>query len=619
MTQLAFAIGPVQSLIALSRRTRELHAGSHILSWLAGVALLSLHAGTGGRLGLARPVIALDALDTLVFDASIHVPSTPGWPNRFVATLPSDVDAAALAIQASRDVQEAWCCLAESIWQNDLQPVFDRHTAPPGCSPQDVRSIWCRQIAGTFEVAWALVANGDASPVLAARKHLQWRHRLPEPGLKCSVTGHLQDLSGARTGNQQRQFWDLVAKTVGDGELAEEALCAVAFVKRRLRELTPGPLTDYRTGRPLAVAERPLAVPVVRRDSPSTSHIAVASWRRQWRTSDNESQREELDKELRRITGDQNATALRCDPRALLALPRTMPVAQGLSPFFAVLRMDVDSLGMQSKVPVLKAVSAFAADARAAVERHEGYTVYAGGDDLLALLPVDGASRAAAEIRQAFEARMRDLAGQPIYGLIRDDLPTISASLVFAHVESPLARTLWASAEALDDHAKGQAGRDAIAVELHKPGGLSARWVAPWEVALTTSDAQGTRHLHLQRLAKRLHGPGAGAGFSSAYLYGLRALFDDVGAAGLDDVALIEQMMLARYLHASRDGKPAIEQAQQLVHELCLLCRQHVRVARPGTGRQAIVYSIEAASGAPMTIDAALIARFLSAPGAERA
>ena len=76
-------------------------------------------------------------------------------------------------------------------------------------------------------------------------------------------------------------------------------------------------------------------------------------------------------------------TARGADASSLEGAMRLLKVGKP-SRYFALLRMDVDDLGMNPGSDCSQHVQAFMRSARKTVEDHDGFLVYGGGDDLLA-------------------------------------------------------------------------------------------------------------------------------------------------------------------------------------------------------------------------------------------
>ena len=200
-----FTIGPVQGFVAQARRTRDFWAGSFLLSWLSGVAMLAVKA-QGGNIEFPAPRESY--LKWISGRGSEEKPRQGAIPNRFKATVPDEFDPQKVATT----VREAWKALAEHVWRADLQGVAEG---------TQTRDIWERQHENFWEISWILTQS-DASDLLDRRKN--WRSHLasPEPGDKCMVMDGWQELSGADRPNSdaQKNFWKQLREQSGQARLA---------------------------------------------------------------------------------------------------------------------------------------------------------------------------------------------------------------------------------------------------------------------------------------------------------------------------------------------------------------------------------------------------------------
>ncbi len=133
-------------------------------------------------------------------------------------------------------------------------------------------------------------------------------------------------------------------------------------------------------------------------------------------------------------------------------------------------------------------------------ERHPGRLIYAGGDDVLALVPLEDALAVAWELRAAFSGHVRfvngDLQvclGDVVTGYVEwgDEVfltmgpkATASIGLVFAHHLQPLDLVIEAVRRA-ERAAKGRYGRNALAVEVLKRSGETMRVGTNWSYDTT--------------------------------------------------------------------------------------------------------------------------------------
>lgn len=149
-----------------------------------------------------------------------------------------------------------------------------------------------------------------------------------------------------------------------------------------------------------------------------------------------------------------------------------------------------------------------------------GKLIYAGGDDVCAIMPLEGALAAVDAIRQAYnmafvcytENGAEEISGTvPTSGKVglhlgRAEKISISAAIVIAHHKEPLREVLRDAHQVLEGIAKDRADRNALAIRLKKRSG-------------------GDRDLWMQWDAANPYGEG------ETLLQSLRAVMDDVGGA----------------------------------------------------------------------------------------
>jgi hypothetical protein len=148
--------------------------------------------------------------------------------------------------------------------------------------------------------------------------------------------------------------------------------------------------------------------------------------------------------------------------------------------------------------------------ARTIVEGFDGRLIYAGGDDVLALLPADTVLECARSLRNAFQGRTvihptkgtlfssaapgflsfgsKYDQGRSVSFLVPGPAADCSVGIAIAHFKSPLQDVVRA-AQAAEKRAKrqpdhGGLGRSAVAVTLMKRSGEIIEWGAKWEHGL---------------------------------------------------------------------------------------------------------------------------------------
>lgn len=113
-------------------------------------------------------------------------------------------------------------------------------------------------------------------------------------------------------------------------------------------------------------------------------------------------------------------------------------------------------------------------------DHHKGKLIYAGGDDVLAIVPACNAVKCVQELRKKFCADEPEMPGSE-----KDLAPdvkrvSLSAGIAFAHWKTPL---IWLLEEARDaEHrAKNEYQRDALALSIVKRGGEILQWGAKFD------------------------------------------------------------------------------------------------------------------------------------------
>ena len=636
--RLDISIGPVQGFVAQSRRTLDLWGSSYLLSFLSGHAMRGA-AKAGGR--IVQPTVDEDPLYRWIGgDESGEVPRIGSLPNRFAVE--ADGDPRAVADAAVKALEAAWERVCKAVWTR-----FVEHAADAG---DGTEAIWKRQVgAGAFwEVSWTAGSRDAAGGLLARRKH--WRnHRPPdEHGDKCAVMHDLQELSGyvhargADDRRKQNEFWCCIRERLGsldlrgDKQRGYERLCAVALVKRLFPKVARDALgwkvdtshwqsTVYVGALPWlrrAMAEAPgLACQYADAVRACANNDVLAERRPPFAGLDepaagdfpkldaNWLHRESVRSERLCPLPDDSEGNARADlERRLKAIYDSRDEAGGRigppSSFYALLLADGDRLGklvgeLGGDV-VGRALRLFTREAPEIVRKHDGVTVYAGGDDVLAMLPAPEALRCAELLAGSYRSAFDERPGA-----------TLSAAVAFAHVRLPLGAALAEAHRLLDDVAKEANGRDSLAAGVLKPGGLNCQWVTAWTGRRPDGGSSSAVEL-LARLAERL---GAGAtepGLSSALIYRVREALATLcgwdawrpGAWGRIPEGLDIRAFLRAEIHHSlavRTGDDAGIRADELTD---LVWRSMGRSRAPVADGEAGV--------AEAGVDALLLARFLA-------
>ncbi|MDM8561252.1 type III-B CRISPR-associated protein Cas10/Cmr2 [Candidatus Parabeggiatoa sp. HSG14] len=651
-----FTIGPVQSFVAQARRTRDFWAGSFLLSWLAGVAMVSVRKQAGEN-NIAFPTVDENYLTWIeTGKGSGEPPRQGGIPNRFKA----EVDAHFKPELVVKNVEKAWKELADLVWNEDLAKQIKPEKKVV------VKEIWERQIEHFWEMSWVLTPDKAASDLLDRRKN--WRNYFAseEPGIKCMMMVGWQELSGELKPNSKEieKFWKPIHAKIGLDLREGEHLCAIAFVKRRFarhfKKLNKPKIEDKRSWNSI----QHFVAPRFRQSNdketgwargwelktgiPSISYMAALHW---LETIIKKEETEKLDSLLEaakkaKIGESEKLSNIDCLNQAcekfnvdkkLIALDGSAffiselenknlyeeklsaPMITALknldtkppSPFYAILMMDGDSLGSkmstpENQKPISKALENFTSSVPKIVAQQCGFLVYAGGDDVLAILPLERVFTCAIQIRESYQACFQATKNKDIAK------STISAAVEFAHIKMPLTKILRDAHRLLDNVAKEGCGRDAIAVRVWKPGGMAIKWAMPWECALN----EKRDNLILADIATqfRQHDE-TETGFSNKFFYKIREQFELLNPAK-DGIKILEEsqqctLLATDYVAAGNNRKIDLETAKQEVAALLEQCRRYKRDAEQPKE------TWKEPSGR-IDVDGALLVRFLVGKGVEK-
>jgi len=446
---LAIAVGPVQEFIAAARRTRDLWFGSYLLSEISRAVAKSVEAD-GGQ---------------LIFPASFDAENVA---NVILAELPSG-EPEHVATKAKQAAEDCWKRYADEAW---------------GTASEVIRQdIWDDQVNDVIEFYAAWVASsgnykedrGKLMRLLAGRKNC--RDFIPAKGRvgvpKSSLDGQRESVLKPPTEWAQRFRARL---RIREGE----QLDVVGLVKRVAEGNRPYPSVsriaadpwirgNQQRLDPVRIACEQLGTQVIRRlnleEERGHPHFAAFPYEG---TAVYTSRHHELIEET-----EATVDELRGLRESLARL--TQP-----EPYLAVLIADGDRMGAaianlndrDKNRAISKALASFAVEARKIVNDHNGVLVYAGGDDVLAFLPVDKCLGCARELREKFVECLKKE--------VPADTPTLSVGIAIGHFMENL-EDLLDYGRAAEKAAKKVEGKDALAVHLHKRGGAPIKIAKRWE------------------------------------------------------------------------------------------------------------------------------------------
>lgn len=489
---LALSIGPVQEFIAAARRSRDLWFGSYLLSEVSKAAALALQA-QGAQLIFPAPAGPADLQPDSDFNAA----------NKLLLEAQTG-DPAALAQRAKDAARQRWGELAEQTLARLRKTAASRFHLQFHVR----QTLWEAQVDDVLELyaAWVLL-DGDyaakrqrVDQLLAARKNS--RDFAPAQAIDKAYGVPKSSLDGKRE-----------SVLPNETELPK-------WAKRRLG-LNTGEQLDC-PGVVKRLGSRPNDDDAAR--FTSTSRIALDAWLRRIVAAGTDLQ--PLFAPLEALIGDGLVSRVQGNAGIYGQLPYDGQLlyparleaqiqalqregadgqaarqrlgdlqqaiqTQGLyrqygepSPYVAVLLADGDRMGeLLDRLDgpgqhrrVSQALAAFAQGVPDTVRRYFGHCIYCGGDDVLALLPVDQAVVCARALHEAFAAALRlPEAATP---------PTLSVGIAIGHLMEPRGALLdlarQAEKLAKGDHLPETQRRNALGILLEPRSGVRIAWRERW-------------------------------------------------------------------------------------------------------------------------------------------
>jgi CRISPR-associated protein Cmr2 len=202
-------------------------------------------------------------------------------------------------------------------------------------------------------------------------------------------------------------------------------------------------------------------------------------------------------------------------------------------PYYAILVADGDFMGAtideQTKHingpdkhrGISQVLAGFARDAREIVKRHVGAPVYAGGDDVLAFMPLHTVLACAQELAREFSKRLAP------FPYNENKSPTLSVGIAVAHHLDSLREALNLARSA-EKQAKALKEKNALAIRVSKRSGEERAAVGRWgeldkrlselmKLYLDGSIPEGMSY-ELRTQARRLAGPASDKDLQQAQL-----------------------------------------------------------------------------------------------------
>ncbi|GIW78265.1 MAG: type III-B CRISPR-associated protein Cas10/Cmr2 [Gemmatales bacterium] len=463
---IAISVGPVQEFIAAARRTRDLWFGSYLLSEISKAVAKCLRDDCKCRLVFPNP------------NSDLSAGSPLNVSNVIIAELEVG-DSKQIAQKAQKAAQKRWKEFAEDAWNATIIREGQQSTVIG-------EDVWKDQVDDVIEfyAAW-IPASGDypsdrrtAMRLLAGRKNCRdFRAALGRAGLpKSSLDGQRETVLYPQSLWQKRFRQRL---RIRDGE----QLDVIGLVKRLAEGNRPYPSVSRiaadpwvrgnlgKIGEVIKACEELENKKILRRLDTAT-YPQYADFRYEGSAVYPSRHHELLEETI--DPDDRTLELLRSLRDALAKLPEP-------NPYLAVLVADGDKMGAaisalrsaEANREFSKTLAKFATEAEQIVTAHNGVLVYAGGDDVLAFVPVDKCLHCARQLHDGFGKKLGE------YKNKKGEAPTLSVGIAIGHFLENLEDLLEYGRAAEKDAKKPD--RNGLAVHLHKRGGAPIQIRSRWE------------------------------------------------------------------------------------------------------------------------------------------
>ncbi|AEF83118.1 type III-B CRISPR-associated protein Cas10/Cmr2 [Leadbettera azotonutricia] len=582
----AFSITPVQDFIGHARKLRDFWAGSILLSYLAFAGLSHVMRELGpdhilypslhnqsmindlleDKYKLKSFLIETDAQLAALDNGSVSIAA---FPNKFVFVAPKE-SASLICREIEKTINDEWIRQAE---------IVKKYIADRTGSGAKFDALWSNQIDSYWKFSWAKIkflapedkdkaakllppdkwekefvagnvmlygaSHSLVQGVLAAGKMKPLKLKNIQEGEKCPLCGEHEALhSMDDAGNTKAQvysagikeFW----KTLGDRTNPEkdnytqvgknERLCAICAVKRFL------PIAIQKTG------NRILYNALFDSKFPSTTEMAAKDFLNELKGID-----KNLDE--KKITDAMYNNEIEPEGYDFQHEASYYNISYtNKDKYYALLLMDGDKMGdlingstIKTEKTMSPALHAAISDSlnnfarygvNSSVVRGRGRLIYAGGDDVCAIMPVSTAIETADEIRKAYTLSFAAYNNEGAYpvergspGLSKISLHlgsgaegiSISGAIVIAHYKEPLREVIRSAHEVLEGIAKHEAGRNALAIRLSKRSGGDRNVWFKWDENESSHIFGGSRLSSFKTLIQGV----AGDRLSTSLLYRL--------------------------------------------------------------------------------------------------
>lgn len=450
------------------------------------------------------------------------------------------------------------------------------------------------------------ISNSLVQTLLASQKTVKQVKRQEEPGEKCQLCGEFEVLhtencenkGAAEYAKHIKNVWNQIQEEGDDADTKpNERLCAICAVKRFISKVLA-----HETNKSHLLH----SVFKDRESFPSTPEIAL----RQYKKENNKTDKEIKDIAIKLYSGKDVSGITNKDK------------------YYAILIMDGDKMGdlingktvgatwasimhpklkdkingnnnfpkeitdgwkklfnekVRNMIPSLHAsISESLGDfaiygVAPIIEKHSGKLIYAGGDDVAAVLPVQTVLNAAKEIKEYYIHSFRSIGtngksdkisgsannntGKLSAGLGSSEGISISAGILICHCKESLTQMIAEAHHLLDTIAKKKCGRNACAITLKKRSGGDRTFAAKWK--------DSEKWEAFEKFSKAVKASDS-LSVSTSLIYRLEKFRDGIEAILKTDEKLLPKFLL-KHLERSGSGENIDkEKMAEIIGKICV-------------------------------------------------
>ncbi len=442
----SLSIGPVQDFIAAALRTRDLWFGSHMLSEVSKAAALAV----------------AEKAELMIFpstDAN-ELKSNPeiGVANRIVAIVKGDVSTVVVAAKdAAHNQLQHYIDEAERLYNQQIKASLREEIWMLQANTADLLELYATSVPINGGDYYA--ARNRLDRLAAARKNTRefYPSTLEQEGcgfglLKSSLDGRRETVLPENINDAQRRMLrmgkneqlDLIGlvKRLAGGKVEQFTPTTRIACDAWIRTLDSDAQIQICEGlNALKRAKSSFVTGVTGNDKKyeACPFDAGLLYQDRLEVAIRECKKANLDDELSKLQ------ALR-----KILQPIWRKYGQP-DPYYVLMMADGDHIGSllyqakkkEEHQEIARLLTEFAQSVRAIVQKHRGHCIYAGGDDVFAMIPVGSALALADELRQSFYEKLKTVAEN-----LGAERPTFSVGLVMAHMQAPLGRVRRLAKEA---------------------------------------------------------------------------------------------------------------------------------------------------------------------------